>query len=116
MNTLTLAAGAETASPLDEIRLPLRRVQPIDAFRGVTILLMLFVNTLNGVRGMPAWLYHTPPKVDGMTFPDGVFPAFLFIVGMSIPFACSSRGRRWGRSYATCSRGRSAFWSSACLC
>jgi hypothetical protein len=88
---LLLAAGAETASPFDEIRLPLRRVQPIDTFRGVTILLMVFVNTLNGVRGMPAWLYHTPPKVDGMTFLDGVFPAFLFIVGMSIPFALMQR-------------------------
>ena len=88
MNTLTLAAGAETTTL---IRVPLRRVQPIDAFRGVTILLMVFVNTLNGVGGMPAWLYHTPPQVYGMTLPDGVFPAFLFIVGMSIPFAFVQR-------------------------
>lgn len=91
MNTLTLAAEAETTRLLDDIRLPLRRVQPVDAFRGVTVLLMIFVNALNGVRGMPAWLYHTPPQVDGMTLPDGVFPAFLFIVGMSLPFAFVQR-------------------------
>jgi predicted acyltransferase len=63
----------------------------IDVFRGLTILVMIFVNTLAGVRGMPAWLDHAPAGVDGMTFPDVVFPAFLFIVGMSIPFAFAQR-------------------------
>jgi heparan-alpha-glucosaminide N-acetyltransferase len=67
------------------------RVLAIDAFRGITILVMIFVNTLAGVRGMPAWLEHAPATVDGMTFPDVVFPAFLFIVGMSIPFAMAQR-------------------------
>lgn len=67
------------------------RVLAIDAFRGLTILVMVFVNTLAGVRGMPAWLEHAPASVDGMTFPDLVFPAFLFIVGMSIPFAIAQR-------------------------
>ncbi len=67
------------------------RVLAIDAFRGITILVMIFVNTLAGVRGMPAWMDHMPADVDGMTFPDVVFPAFLFIVGMSIPFAIAQR-------------------------
>jgi predicted acyltransferase len=67
------------------------RVLAIDAFRGITILVMIFVNTLAGVRGMPAWMEHAPADVDGMTFPDVVFPAFLFIVGMSIPFAMAQR-------------------------
>jgi predicted acyltransferase len=52
---------------------------------------MIFVNTLAGVRGMPAWMEHMPADVDGMTFVDVVFPAFLFIVGMSIPFAIAQR-------------------------
>jgi len=63
------------------------RVLSIDAFRGITILIMIFVNTLAGVSGVPAWMEHMPSTVDGMTFVDVVFPAFLFIVGMSIPFA-----------------------------
>jgi predicted acyltransferase len=67
------------------------RVRAIDAFRGLTILAMIFVNTLAGVKGMPAWLDHAPAGVDGMTFPDVVFPAFLFIVGMAIPFAFAQR-------------------------
>jgi heparan-alpha-glucosaminide N-acetyltransferase len=67
------------------------RVLAIDAFRGITILVMIFVNTLAGVRGMPAWMEHAPADMDGMTFPDVVFPAFLFIVGMSIPFAMAQR-------------------------
>jgi len=67
------------------------RVLAIDAFRGLTILVMIFVNTLAGVRGMPAWMDHAPAGVDGMTFPDVVFPAFLFIVGMAIPFAMAQR-------------------------
>lgn len=67
------------------------RVLAIDAFRGITILIMIFVNTLSGVRGMPSWLEHAPAGVDGMTLPDVVFPAFLFIVGMSVPFAIAQR-------------------------
>ena len=67
------------------------RVLAIDAFRGLTILIMIFVNTLSGVRGIPAWAEHMPADVDGMTFVDVVFPAFLFIVGMSIPFALAQR-------------------------
>lgn len=67
------------------------RILAIDVFRGLTILVMIFVNTLSGVRGMPAWAEHMPAEVDGMTFVDAVFPAFLFIVGMSIPFALAQR-------------------------
>ncbi len=88
-------------------RLPARRVLAIDAMRGLTILVMIFVNALAGVRGMPAWLDHAPAELDGMTFPDVVFPAFLFIVGMSIPFAVAQRlaagdgaWRRQGRMLA----------------
>ncbi|MES2163397.1 MAG: DUF5009 domain-containing protein [Pseudomonadota bacterium] len=67
------------------------RILAIDAFRGITILVMIFVNTLAGVRGMPAWMEHAAADADTMTFPDVVFPAFLFIVGMSIPFAMAQR-------------------------
>ncbi len=91
MSSVTFAAEAESTGLSLPIRLPLQRVLAIDAFRGLTILLMIFVNTLEGVKGMPSWLYHTPGDVDGMTLPDLVLPAFLFIVGMSIPFATAQR-------------------------
>ena len=48
---------------------------------------MLFVNEMAGVTGTPAFLRHVAPDVDGMTLTDVVFPAFLFITGMSIPLA-----------------------------
>jgi len=67
------------------------RILSIDAFRGITILVMIFVNELAGIRDIPAWMKHMPADADAMSFVDMVFPAFLFIVGMSIPFAINSR-------------------------
>lgn len=68
------------------------RIESIDVLRGFTILIMLFVNDLASVADVPAWLkhYHSS-SADGMTFVDVVFPAFLFIVGMAIPFAVRKR-------------------------
>jgi predicted acyltransferase len=67
------------------------RILSIDAFRGITILVMIFVNELAGIRDIPAWMKHMPKDADAMSFVDVVFPAFLFIVGMSIPFAINNR-------------------------
>jgi predicted acyltransferase len=67
------------------------RISSIDVFRGLTIFAMIFVNDLAGVRDIPAWMKHVPADQDGMTFVDVVFPAFLFIVGMAIPFAIAKR-------------------------
>ncbi|MFC2084306.1 DUF5009 domain-containing protein [Bacteroidota bacterium] len=74
------------------------RVESIDVFRGLTILAMIFVNDLASITGIPGWMKHMPTEVDGMTFVDLVFPAFLFIVGVAIPFAIDKRLRR-GDSY-----------------
>ena len=64
-----------------------QRVASIDIFRGLTMTLMIFVNELAEVKGLPWWNYHAPAKVDAMTYVDMVFPAFLFILGMTIPIA-----------------------------
>jgi predicted acyltransferase len=71
----------------------------IDVFRGLTVLFMIFVNDLAGVRGVPAWLKHHPDGSSGMTAVDLVFPAFLFIVGLAIPLALDNR-RACGASTA----------------
>src|SRR5262249_10576103 len=53
---------------------------------GLTIFLMILVNDLGPAA--PSWMHHIrPPRADGMTLADVVFPAFLFIVGVSIPLA-----------------------------
>ncbi|MBP1600239.1 MAG: hypothetical protein H6Q06_390, partial [Acidobacteria bacterium] len=57
------------------------RVFSVDIFRGLT----------TGVTGLPWWNYHLPAEVNGITYVDMVFPAFLFIVGMAIPLAIKRR-------------------------
>jgi predicted acyltransferase len=67
---------------------PEARSRTLDVLRGLTILVMIFVNDVAGVHDVPAWMKHVQPHdADGMTFVDVVFPAFLFIVGLSVPLA-----------------------------
>ena len=68
-----------------------RRVLSVDVFRGLTILVMIFVNDVASVKELPWWTYHMKPGEDGLTYVDVVFPAFLFIVGMAIPLAINKR-------------------------
>lgn len=67
------------------------RIASIDIFRGLTMVVMIFVNDLASVHGLPWWTYHVPRNVDAMTYVDMVFPLFLFIVGMSLPLAVEQR-------------------------
>src|SRR5437016_4948083 len=70
-----------------------RRITSIDALRGLVIFTMIYVNDIAGAKHVPWWMKHFSDsfKGSGMTFVDLVFPAFLFIVGMSIPFALGAR-------------------------
>src|SRR5262245_16069617 len=68
-----------------------QRLASIDVFRALTMLLMIFVNDLWSLTNIPQWLEHTQANEDGMGLADVVFPAFLFIVGLSLPFAIGSR-------------------------
>lgn len=69
------------------------RILSIDIMRGLTLVLMLFVNDLF-VPGVPRWMVHTEADFDGMGLADWVFPGFLFMVGLSIPYAISARKKR----------------------
>lgn len=70
---------------------PTTRVVSVDIFRGLVMALMIFVNELASVRGLPWWNYHMKANIDAMTYVDMVYPAFLFIVGMAIPLAVRAR-------------------------
>jgi predicted acyltransferase len=67
------------------------RIASIDILRALTMILMIFVNDLWSLAGIPQWLEHVSPGVDGIGLADVVFPAFLFIVGLSIPLAVDHR-------------------------
>lgn len=70
---------------------PPLRLASIDVFRAITMFLMIFVNDLWTLKDIPLWLEHTAAEADGMGLADTVFPAFLFIVGLSIPLAIKAR-------------------------
>src|SRR6266566_181553 len=77
------------------------RITSIDALRGLVIFTMIFVNDIAGAKRTPWWMKHYSDnfKGSGMTFVDLVFPAFLFIVGMSIPIALGARIARGERMW-----------------
>jgi heparan-alpha-glucosaminide N-acetyltransferase len=68
-----------------------KRLLSIDVLRAITMLLMIFVNDASSVKNIPEWIDHAPGNADAMGFADTIFPAFLFIVGLSLPFAIKNR-------------------------
>ena len=67
------------------------RLASIDIFRGITMVVMIFVNELASVHGLPWWTYHAHAQDDAMTYVDMVYPFFLFAVGLSMPLAIKAR-------------------------
>jgi heparan-alpha-glucosaminide N-acetyltransferase len=89
---ITTTTAAEQPVKVSITRLPSSgRVASIDITRALTMVLMIFVNDLGTLRGIPLWLEHVKPGADGIGLADVVFPAFLFIVGLSLPFAMENR-------------------------
>lgn len=64
----------------------MKRIKSLDAFRGLTILFMIFVNY--GAGGY-FFLEHRPWY--GITIADLIFPAFIFMMGISITLSVKSR-------------------------
>ncbi|MCV2359966.1 DUF5009 domain-containing protein [Paucibacter sp. TC2R-5] len=86
-----MTSKTTTPSAAPWLKVQAGRINSIDAFRALTVLVMITVNQWHGVIGLPQWMGHMPADADAMSFVDAVFPAFLFIVGMSIPFALQQR-------------------------
>ncbi|WAC41768.1 DUF5009 domain-containing protein [Pedobacter sp. SL55] len=73
-----------------------KRLNSLDAFRGIAILCMVLSSSIAFGDIMPAWMFHaqTPPpthvfnpNLPGITWVDLVFPFFLFSMGAAIPLA-----------------------------
>jgi predicted acyltransferase len=69
------------------------RLGSLDAFRGLTILGMLLVNNVALDTATPAALTHAAWN-QGVHFADLVFPWFLLIVGVALPFSFASHQRK----------------------
>lgn len=91
INTQTLEDTPISSAPKQGL---IPRIASIDILRAITMVLMIFVNDLGSVKDIPAWLGHMPRGVDGIGLADVVFPAFLFIVGLSLPFAVNNRRKK----------------------
>jgi heparan-alpha-glucosaminide N-acetyltransferase len=80
------ASGAPAFAPATR-----KRLTSLDAFRGLDILAMVFVNAIAGMKAIPFFLRHAAADQDTFTLTDVVFPGFLFIMGVSIPLALARR-------------------------
>lgn len=77
-----------------------KRLNSLDAFRGLAILCMVLSSSIAFGDIMPAWMFHaqTPPpthifnpNLPGITWVDLVFPFFLFSMGAAIPLALNKK-------------------------
>src|SRR3954453_2997365 len=65
-----------------------QRLVSLDLLRGLAVIGMIIVNEMAGQQGqgpVSPLLLHS--HWDGLTIADVVFPAFLFMVGVSIPLS-----------------------------
>ena len=105
------------SSSLQSVPAPKGRIASIDAFRGFTILAMIFVIQVAGYKNLPftmSW-FGSPPVSTfhhaadaegsltgiGLTFTDLVAPFFVFIVGMVLPLSKKRRGKEWWKHVGT---------------
>jgi len=76
------------------------RIDDIDQYRGIAIILMVIANYLFDVTTIPGWLKHAPDI--GLTIIDLIAPFFIFAIGLTYGASYRSRmerggfGRTWG--------------------
>ncbi|MGV3509731.1 MAG: DUF5009 domain-containing protein [Sphingobacteriaceae bacterium] len=77
-----------------------KRIQSLDALRGLAILLMVLSSSIAFGGILPAWMYHAQvpppqhlfrPDLPGITWVDLVFPFFLFSMGAALPLTLSGK-------------------------
>ena len=77
------------------------RIVSIDILRALTMVLMIWVNDFWSLTNIPKWLTHASATEDYLGFSDIIFPLFLFIVGLSIPFAIQQRKLYGASTFST---------------
>ncbi|KAK4272828.1 hypothetical protein QN277_021331 [Acacia crassicarpa] len=82
VNTAGIELNAEEEEEKPQVKQKSKRVATLDAFRGLTIVLMILVDDAGGAYPR---IDHSP--WNGCTLADVVMPFFLFIVGVAIALA-----------------------------
>nr|XP_002120178.1 heparan-alpha-glucosaminide N-acetyltransferase-like [Ciona intestinalis] len=77
--------SVQEANPTPLVREKSERIKSIDTFRGLCLVVMVFVN----FRGGDYWFFHHSPW-HGLTVADLVFPWFMFIMGVNITLSINS--------------------------
>eukprot|EP00795_Rhopilema_esculentum_P008206 gene8206-14143_t len=78
-NNTAPKTGPETSSSTEPTVRPKKRLKSLDAFRGLAITVMIFVNYQGG-----DYYFFEHSLWNGLTVADLVFPWFIFIMGTSI--------------------------------
>jgi predicted acyltransferase len=110
-------SGDPSLPPASRLSPPASRLVSLDAFRGLTIFGMLLVNNAALGAATPKQLTHAPWN-GGIYFADFVFPWFLFIVGVAIPWAAASfrkKGLPWWRYFLKIPGRTAALFLLGCL-
>ena len=84
------APVSERTQPEQEVKPTPNRLLSLDAFRGLTILGMLSVNNIALDQATPKQMLHADWS-GAVHLADLVFPWFLLIVGVALPYAAASR-------------------------
>lgn len=74
---------------LSDVNAPRERLKALDVLRGLTVAVMIMVNTSGDSRHTFPILVHS--RWNGCTLADVVFPCFLFMVGISSVFSVNGR-------------------------
>ena len=75
-----------------------RRILSIDVFKGLTILLMVFLNTFHPYDDVPAWSKHAGEY--GLTYVDLVAPFFVFMLALNMKISYKRRVEKFGKKRA----------------
>lgn len=74
------------------------RILSIDVFKGLSITLMTFVNSLAFFENVPAWTRHAGNY--GLTYVDLIAPFFIFMMALNFTLSFKKRLERFGRRKA----------------
>jgi len=85
----------ETAESSDKLKV---RFLSIDVFKGLTVVLMVIVNTLAIYENVPTWSKHAGDF--GLTYVDLIAPFFVFMLALNMNISYQKRKEKFGRKKA----------------